>query len=53
MRAAFLRNPVIFTAKLTGYFLWYVIFLVLTVIFGGLLLIAGKGDVWVNWWLPW
>jgi len=52
MRAAFLRNPVRFTAMISGYVIWYVLFAVLTVLIGGILVLAGKSDAWVDWWLP-
>lgn len=51
-KAIFRRHPVKCTAKVAGFVIWYVVFAVLTVLIGGLLIIAGKADKWVNWWLP-
>ncbi len=52
VKAAFRRHPVKFTARLTGGVAWYGLFLVLTLLIGGALVIANKNDEWVNWWLP-
>jgi len=51
-KEAFQRHPVRCTAMVTGCAIWYVLFAGLTLIFGGVLVLAGKSDNWVDWWLP-
>ena len=51
-KAIFRRHPVKCTGMIVGATIWYVAFLVLTVPFGGLLVVAGRSNDWVRWWLP-
>ena len=51
-KAIFRRQPVKCTAMVAGAAIWYVAFVVLTLLCGGFLIIAGKEDDWVRWWLP-
>lgn len=52
-KAIFRRYPLKCAAMVAGYAIWYGMFMILTLLIGGVLIIAGKSDDWVNWWLPW
>jgi len=52
-KSIFRRQPLKCTLMVAGYVIWYGMFAILTLFIGGVLVIAGKNDEWVNWWLPW
>jgi len=51
-KAIFRRHPLKCTAMIAGYVIWYLVFAALTVLLGGFIILAGRSDEWVDWWLP-
>lgn len=51
-KAIFRRHPIKCIAMVMGCYIWYGLFAVLTLIIGGVLVLANKNDEWVDWWLP-
>jgi hypothetical protein len=51
-KAIFRRQPLQCTVMIAGYVIWYAAFFVLTVPLGGFLIITGREEAWVQWWLP-
>lgn len=52
-KAIFRKHPVKCTAMLAGYGIWIGLFVVLTVVAGGMLMLMNKDDAWIRWWQPW
>jgi len=52
VKAAIRRQPIVCLAIVGGYAAWYGLFIILTLLIGGVLVIANKNDEWVSWWLP-
>jgi len=52
VKAVFRKHPLRCTAKVTAYVAWLGLYMVLTAIVGGILILADKNDEWVNWWIP-
>jgi hypothetical protein len=52
IKGVFRRHPVWFTARLSKLVLMLALFVVLTVIIGGMLILTDRENAWRNWWLP-